>query len=233
MNPLERKGSIEQQGRAFELAETQETVMPFIKSGAHVASSSIKDYLAYKETSKLNQQPLIKLSIAGIGLGGIASLSNPIAGAGVMLGAMGIGLAVTGFLEGADYLIKGVARGLDTFSTSKTNPAKLRQDIIERAKENNTVPDEFWDPVSYKVIEDPVTFVGDPTQTIYDRDTVERLRGAAREGTGVLLGRKGGDRITNPMTGSGQLDCDLIISLPGVKEQIEDLKKHFGGTFPS
>lgn len=232
MNPLDRKGSIEQQGHAFELAETQGTAMPFIKSGAHAASRRIKNYLADKATSKFNQKPFITFTLAGLCLAGVACVSNRAAGPTVALLAMGIGLALTGILEGTDYVIKGVAKTLDAFSEQTTNPAKLRQDIIDKAKEQNIMPDELCDPISHDWIEDPVTFPGDPTQTIYDRASVENLRRSARESAGTF-NRTGRDRIINPMTGSGTLDCDFIVSLPGVKEQIEDLRQHFGGKFPS
>ncbi|HEV8050873.1 MAG TPA: U-box domain-containing protein [Parachlamydiaceae bacterium] len=92
-----------------------------------------------------------------------------------------------------------------------TNAAKLAENIFQIAKKNKEIPNKFKDPITLETIESPVSFIGDPSATIYDLKTVQNFEAK---------------KITqNPIVRNLNLDFQKLVYLPEVKKQIDEINE--------
>lgn len=96
-----------------------------------------------------------------------------------------------------------------------TNPAKLDEKVFRESISQGKIPDIFKDAILLTTIETPVAFTGDPTNLIFDLESLNMLKNDAKTRNVTL---------THPLTRQ-VLDFDKLVYLPEVKKQIEEAKE--------
>src|SRR5262245_3234473 len=131
-----------------------------LKNGAHQTSQYIRKHVP--EEVKLFAYTLLTGTIVSASIVSGNPLTVLTASVGLIVGGAGLSMMVQVFL--------------DKLAKAAESKAMVPQEELQQAIQSGNPPKKFEDPIFYNVMQEPIIYAEDPSQTVYDRVDMEQLK---------------------------------------------------------